>query len=67
MSDEIKRWDEWFALPGVGLLKKWDVIKEEFPDDQGQVMWARIIESNRIERVLRDSKNKPQQSGAPNP
>ena len=44
---EIERWDHWFGL--VGLSKEWAVVKEQFPDDtQRQLVWAKVMELNRI-------------------
>ncbi len=49
-EDLIKRWDEWFN--SVGLSKKWEVIKEQFPNDVNkQLSWAIILESNRLNEV----------------
>ncbi len=44
---EIERWDEWFKL--VGLYGEWKSIKEYYlNDEKKQLMWASIMELNRI-------------------
>ena len=50
--DMIDSFGKWFAI--VGMAKEWDIIKEQFPDDpKRQLMWARIIEMNRISAVTK--------------
>lgn len=53
---DIQKWDEWFAL--VGKSREWGVVKELFPDDLcKQIIWARIMEMNRLSDVTK-SKDK---------
>ena len=51
---EIKRWDEWFALTGLG--EEWAKIKQACADTNQShnevIGWARIIEITRIGGIV---------------
>ena len=47
IEEQVAQWDQWFAT--VGMAKEWATIKDLFPDDpKKQLVWAGIIEMNRI-------------------
>lgn len=55
VEGRIARWDDWFAA--VGLLSVWNLVKLTHPNDLHlQLMWANVIELNRIQVIVDKAK-----------
>ena len=60
MSQIVQRWDEWFAAThDEESIKTWEAAKSVHTDEKCLDAWEHIIECNRLDRIIEESRKTP--------